>query len=103
MREQGGSGAGSVLLAFFLGGVVGAGLALMYSPLSGTEARERLTGLKDDLADKKEHYADEVKEKVSETVQKGKDFVEKKKSLVSTAIEAGKEAYEKEKDKSESA
>ena len=36
MRDDNGYGAGSVLLSFLLGGAVGAGLALLLAPQSGT-------------------------------------------------------------------
>lgn len=101
MKHEGGSGAGSVMFAFLLGGIVGSALTLFLSPLSGPEARRRLTDLKDDIAEKTDEYTHEVKEKVDETVHKGKDFIDKKKSVVSSALEAGKEAYRKEREKHE--
>jgi gas vesicle protein len=81
--------------------MVGAGLTLMLSPVSGAGTRRRLSDLKEDLMEKKDEYADEAKERVKDTLQKGKDYVEKKKSVVGAAVEAGREAYEKEKEKHE--
>jgi len=40
-----------------------------------------------------------VKETATSAVEKGKEFVEEQKSVISTAVGAGKEAYEKEKEK----
>lgn len=99
MRHERGSGAGSILSAFLLGGIVGAGLTLMLSPFSGTEARRRITGLKDDLMEKKDEYVDEARDRVRDTMKRGKDYVERKKNVISAAVEAGREAYEKEKEK----
>ena len=41
MRDEGYS-SGSVLLSFLLGGVVGAGLALLFAPQSGRETRQKI-------------------------------------------------------------
>lgn len=83
-----GYGAGSVFLAFILGGVVGAGLAMLLAPQSGHETRKKIRDL-----------ADDIKDRATSTVEKGKDFLEEKKSVITTAVEAGKEAYEKEKER----
>jgi gas vesicle protein len=88
------------MFAFVLGGLVGAGLATLLSPLSGPEARQRLSDLKDDFQDRAEDYRDHAKETLNSAVSKGKDFVGEKKSILSRAVEAGKDAYSKEKEQS---
>ncbi len=98
MRDEGYS-SGSMFLSFLLGGVVGAGLALLLAPQSGPETREKIRGFADDVKNKTTHYVDDTKEKVSSYVDKGKDYYEGKKTLVKSAVEAGKDAYEKEKEK----
>jgi len=99
MKEEGGYGSGSMLLSFLLGGVVGAGLALLLAPQSGEETRRQIKELAEDVKDKTTSYIDEAKGTVSSYVDKGKGFYEEKKSLVASAIEAGKEAFDKEKEK----
>ena len=42
MARDDGAGAGSILLAFLLGAVSGAAVALLYAPASGRETREYL-------------------------------------------------------------
>ena len=42
MAKDEGAGAGSILLAFLLGAVSGAAVALLYAPASGKETREYL-------------------------------------------------------------
>ena len=42
MARDDGAGAGSVLLAFLLGAVSGAAMALLYAPATGAETREFL-------------------------------------------------------------
>jgi len=96
---ESGHNAGSIILAFFIGGLVGAGVALLLAPQSGKETRQKIKELADEAKEKAAKYAEEVKTKVTSTVEKGKEVVEEKKSLITTAVEAGKEAYAKEKEK----
>jgi len=102
MRHDDGHGSGSIITAFLLGGVVGAALTVLLSPLSGPEARRKLSDLRDDIRDRADEYAHDLREKVDDTVHRGKDFVESKKSVISSAVEAGKDAYRKEREKHES-
>jgi gas vesicle protein len=98
-HDEGGHGTGSLIFSFVLGGLAGAGLALLFAPLSGRETREKISDFAEDVKDRAECYVDEAKYKVRSTVQRGKEFAEEKKSAITSAIEAGKEAYEKEKEK----
>ncbi len=99
MCEDRGCSAGKVFLAFLLGGVVGAGVALLKSPQSGRETVDKIRDIAGDVRKKAAEYTGEAKDRLSTTVEQGKDFIEEKKSLIATAVEAGKEAYEKEKEK----
>lgn len=103
MRHDDGHGSGSIIMAFLLGGVVGAALTALLSPLSGPEARRKLTDLRDDIKGRADEYTHDLREKVDDTVHRGKDFVESKKSVISSAMEAGKDAYRKERDKHDAA
>jgi len=84
------SGSGGILLAFIAGGLVGAGLALLYAPVSGREARERIGGLAGDLKKKSEGWAGEAKQKVEQ-------FIDEERSVIKSAYDAGREAMAKEK------
>lgn len=99
MREEGGYSAGSIFLSFLLGGIVGAGLTFLFAPKSGSETRQKIRELAEDMRGKAKDYVDDVKGKVTTGLDKGKEFYEEKKSIITSAIEAGKEAYEKEKEK----
>jgi len=99
MREEDGYGAGSIFLSFLLGGIVGAGFALLMAPESGRETRQRIRRFTDDVKDKAMDYVEDMKEKVTSSVDKGKGYYEEKKSMITSAVEAGKEAYEKEKER----
>jgi len=98
MKDEG-FGSGSLLLSFLLGGVVGAGLALLIAPQSGEATRRKIKELADDIKDKTNEYLNETKDKVSAAADEGRGFYDEKKSLVKAAIDAGKDAYEKEKEK----
>lgn len=99
MREESGYSAGSMLLSFILGGIVGAAVALLLTPQSGRETRQKIRDFSDDVRDRAKDYVEGMKEKVTSSVEKGKEFVEEKKTAITKAVEAGKEAYEKEKEK----
>jgi gas vesicle protein len=98
-NEESGHSAGSLILAFFIGGLVGAGVALLLAPQPGAETMKKIKEVAGDAKEKATEYAEKVKEKVTSTVGKGKELIEEKKSSVTAAIDAGKEAYAKEKEK----
>jgi gas vesicle protein len=98
MRDEGYS-SGSMFLSFLLGGAVGAGLALLLAPQSGSETRQKIRDIADDVKDKTGEYVDQTKNKITSYVDKGKGYYDEKKSLVKSAVEAGREAYDKEKER----
>ncbi len=98
MKDEG-FGSGSVLLAFLLGGVVGAGMALLVAPQSGEETRRKIKELADDIKEKTNDYINEAKDKATAVADESRGYYDEKKSLIKAAIDAGKDAYEKEKEK----
>jgi gas vesicle protein len=88
-----------VFLSFLAGAAVGAGLALLYAPKTGKELREKIGDLTDDAVGKIKSYATEAQEKIKSTIEDGKEVIKEKKSILSSAIEAGKEAMDREKEK----
>ena len=98
-NDDQGTSAGTIFLSFLAGAAVGAGLALLYAPKTGRELREKIGELTDDAVGKIKTYANEAQEKIKSTIEDGKEVIREKKSILSTAIEAGKEAMEKEKEK----
>lgn len=83
MSRDEGAGAGSILLAFVLGAVSGAALALLYAPASGRETREYLG---DRAAD--------ARARAAEAAAKGRDVISQGRDTITTAIERGREAYQ---------
>jgi gas vesicle protein len=89
--------AGSVLVSFVAGAAIGAGLALLYAPKSGREMRENILDLTEDALDTIKEYAKEAQEKIKSAVEDGKENFVEKKSVLTAAIEAGREAMQKER------
>jgi gas vesicle protein len=81
-NDNGGSGA--IFVAFLLGAIAGAATALLLAPQTGEETRRLLA-----------QKAREGREKAGEAAQKGKEFVDRQRENVATAIERGKEAYQR--------
>ena len=81
-RDDSGA-AGTVIVAFVLGALTGAAVALLMAPASGEETR-RL------IADK----AREGRDKAGEAAQKGRELWDRQRETLSTAFERGKEAYD---------
>jgi len=94
-----GAGVGAVLLSFLAGAAVGAGVALLVAPKSGEEIRGKIRNLADDAIDKIKEYTSEAQDKIKATIEDGKGLINEKKSILSSAIEAGKEAMEREKER----
>jgi gas vesicle protein len=81
-RDDGGA-AGTVALAFVLGTITGAAVALLMAPASGEETRRV-------LAEK----AREGRERANDAARQGRDIVSRGKETITSAIERGREAYE---------
>jgi gas vesicle protein len=83
MAHDDSAGAGSILLAFILGAVSGAAVALLYAPQSGRETRE-LIGEK----------ANEARVRAADAAARGRDAINQGRETLTTAIERGREAYQ---------
>ena len=83
MARDDSAGAGSILLAFLLGAVGGAAIALLYAPTSGRETRDYL-GTK----------ADEARARAADAAARGRDAINQGRETLTTAIERGREAYQ---------
>jgi gas vesicle protein len=83
MSRDDGAGAGNILLAFILGAVSGAAVALLYAPASGRETREYLG-----------ERADAARARAAEAAARGRDALTQGRETISTAIERGREAYQ---------
>jgi len=57
--------AGTVLISFLVGGIIGAGVALLLAPQSGRKTRKQIVDMTDDVRDYASGYAKKLKEKIS--------------------------------------
>jgi gas vesicle protein len=81
-EELGFNKRGSIVLPFLAGGLVGAGVALLLAPKSGRDLRK-------DIKD----IAASTGDKITATVEKGKELYVDSTAAVKNAFEAGKVAY----------
>ncbi|MCC7177908.1 MAG: YtxH domain-containing protein [Acidobacteria bacterium] len=86
------SGAGSVMLAFMVGAITGAAVALLFAPATGEETRDFI-GQK----------AREGRDKAKDAVEQGREFYQRNREGVTTAIERGREAFQQARERGEQA
>jgi len=80
-RESG--NAGALLIAFTLGAIAGAAVALLLAPATGRETREFLG-----------EKAREGRDRAAEAAAKGREYLNQGRDTIATAIERGREAYQ---------
>jgi len=88
---------GSVASSFFLGGLIGGGISLLAAPASGKEARQHIVHLAQGVKGRVGGYYGQIKETVTSTLEEGNCLIDEKKRLISKAVQAGVEAYNREK------
>lgn len=85
-------GAGGVMVAFMLGAIAGAAVALLVAPASGEETRRKLG-----------EKARESRDKAGEAARQGREFLRTQRDGISTAFERGKEAFDQARGPKETA
>jgi gas vesicle protein len=100
------SGSASVFLAFILGGLTGAALALLYAPRTGEETRDLLAQkVREGEArarEAKERALSKGRQAVDEAtgyLEQQKQGLDQRKERFVAAVEAGRQAYKEEKQK----
>lgn len=77
----------AVVLAFFTGGLIGSALAVLLTPFSGRETRERIVESTIDTRGKTVEIAGQVSEIVSQSISAGtKAFQDKREDIKTTDI-----------------
>jgi len=92
MSRDNHAGAGSVMLAFMMGAIAGAAVALLYAPATGEETREFLG-----------NKAREGRDKARDAVEQGREFYQRNREGVATAIERGREAFQQARERGDEA
>ena len=84
--------AGAVLMAFVLGAVSGAAVALLWAPTAGEDTRRLLN-----------EKVREGRDKAASAARQGREFATRQRESLATAIDRGREAYKGGQTKSEDA
>ena len=83
---------GSVMVAFIVGAVTGAAVALLFAPASGEETREYLG-----------ERAREGREKARQAMDQGRDYYTRQRENVVSAVERGREAFQQARERGDEA
>jgi gas vesicle protein len=83
---------GSVMLAFMLGAMAGAAVALLFAPAAGEETREYLG-----------QRAREGRDRAKDAASQGREFYQRQRDSVSSAIERGREAFQQAREEGRNA
>ncbi|MSO35886.1 MAG: YtxH domain-containing protein [Acidobacteria bacterium] len=83
---------GSVMIAFVVGALAGAAVALLFAPASGEETREYL-GKK----------AREGTDKAREAMDQGREYYEHQRENLVTAVDRGRDAFQQARERGDQA
>jgi gas vesicle protein len=89
----------SHLLAFAVGGIVGAGIALLLAPQTGPRLRQQIKDVSGQTKEKLTSCYDVALDAVGVGLDKGRELIKHGKPILATAFEAGREAYIKERER----
>jgi gas vesicle protein len=82
------SSGGTVMLAFLVGTLTGAAVALLFAPAPGDETRD-LLGTR----------AREGRDRAREALDQGRDFYQRQRENLTTAVERGREAFQQARER----
>jgi gas vesicle protein len=79
---------GGVMVAFVIGALAGAAVALLFAPASGEETRELLS-----------QKAREGKAKAKEAMDQGREYYTRQRDNIATAVDRGREAFQQARER----
>ncbi|MDR2772780.1 MAG: YtxH domain-containing protein [Elusimicrobiota bacterium] len=91
----------NTLLAFLIGGVIGAAIGILYAPKTGKETREDLKRIGEDFSNNLSDLAGDAKEKGRTFYEQGKERLLSGKDKLNEAIEEGKKVFKKYQEEDE--
>jgi gas vesicle protein len=90
--------------SYFLVGLgIGSLIGILSAPKSGEEAREYMSQKAKDGSEYAQKKARELKERAEDLVEHGKEVVMQKKEQIAPAVDASREAYQRERSKAQGA
>ena len=93
--------AGSKVSFFLVGLGIGALVGILFAPKSGEETREYLSQKADEGRDYAQRKARELRERAEDLVERGKQAASRQKETRAAAVDAGRDAYQREKTKAQ--
>jgi gas vesicle protein len=99
MADDRGYSLGAVGLAFVTGGLAGAAVALLLAPQSGRKSREQVRGYARRAEEQVHELADTTAQALDQAVDNGREFIKDKRAVVTEAIEAGRVAVSRERER----
>lgn len=82
------SSGGTVMLAFFVGALTGAAVALLFAPAPGEETRDFLG-----------QRARESRDKARDAMEQGRDFYQRQRENLTGAVDRGREAFQQARER----
>ncbi len=82
------SNGGSVMLAFMVGALTGAAVALLFAPAPGEDTRDFLG-----------QRAREGRDRAREAIDQGRDFYQRQRENLGGAVERGREAFQQARER----
>ena len=79
---------GTIMVAFVVGALTGAAVALLFAPAAGDETRELLA-----------QKAREGRDKARDAVDQGREYYRSQRDNLVTAVERGREAFEQARER----
>jgi gas vesicle protein len=98
----------NIVGACLIGGVIGAALALLYAPKSGSETRNDISrtarrikknsaDLIEETIDEVNEFASDLKERATNIIEQGMDLSDKAKKEIAVTLQNGQKAIEKQR------
>lgn len=82
------SSGGTVMLAFMVGALTGAAVALLFAPAPGEDTRDYLG-----------QRAREGRDRAREAIDQGRDFYQRQRDNLTTAVDRGREAFQQARER----
>jgi gas vesicle protein len=96
-----GDNTGSKVSYFLVGLGIGALIGILFAPKSGEETREYLAQKADEGREFAQRKARELRERAEDLLERSKEVVTRQKDQLNAAVDAGREAYQREKAKAQ--
>lgn len=92
---------GSKVSYFLVGLGIGALVGILFAPKSGEETREYLSKKAEEGKEYAQRKARELRERAEDLLERSKEVAKNQKDSISAAVDAGRDAYQREKAKAQ--